>query len=242
MVKVPSTIPVEFAASLNIPLTALRVLEDFGSLSTDDVVLQTGAETAVGKAVIQLAKVKGFRTINIVGDGPGYHDAASLIKNLGGDIVVSAEYAASPEFSKLLADYTKPKLGISNAGSTPVDPNVWKVLAPGATVVSLGADKASGNAKAFSLATWYKNTAADARAQALATVGKLVEDGSVKVWVERYPLSDIKYALEQVSQPWRSREVVLTINDPPQAQTTGPKVDVAAVSHEFERIFNRLRA
>jgi len=237
VLKVPSTIPVEFAATLNIPLTALRLLEDFGALSAGDVVLQTGAETAVGKAVIQVAKAKGLRTINVISDVPGYLQNASFLKELGADIVVPAHYAESDKFSKLLADYTKPKLGISGGA---VDTGVWKVLAPGASVVSLGSEKPSAPAaKTFSLAAWYKKSSGDAKAKAISEVAELVEQGAVRVWLERYPLESINYALEKAAESDRIREVVLTINELPKPET--PKINLEQLNLQFEHEFNRLR-
>jgi len=237
VVKVPSTIPLEFAATLNIPLTALRLLEDFGSLKAGDVVLQTAAETAIGKAIVQVAKSKGLRTVNIISDVPGYPQNASFLRELGADIVVPADYAESDKFAKLLSDYDKPKLGIVGGA---VGAGVWKVLAPGAPVVGVGTEKPSApSAQAFSLAAWYKKSSGEAKAKAISAAAELVEQGQVRVWVERFPLASIKYALETAAETGREREVLLTINEP--SKTEAAKINLEQLKLQFEHEFNRLR-
>lgn len=80
--RVANDIPVDAAAtlfvkygghmylrSLNIPLSppsALRMLEEFVDLQPGDVVVQNAANSAVGQYVVQMAKDKGLRTINVV--------------------------------------------------------------------------------------------------------------------------------------------------------------------------------
>lgn len=58
LIRVRNDIPVEGAATLMInPATALRMLEDYVPLKEGDWVVQNGANSAVGLAVIQIAKV-----------------------------------------------------------------------------------------------------------------------------------------------------------------------------------------
>jgi trans-2-enoyl-CoA reductase len=64
---VPASIPVLQAAMLRInPPTAWRMLHDFVKLEPGDWVLQNAANSAVGRAVIVIAKSLGIRTVNIV--------------------------------------------------------------------------------------------------------------------------------------------------------------------------------
>ena len=60
--KISKSISVEDAATLSVnPSTAYRMLADFTTLSKGDVVIQNGANSAVGQAVIQLAALRGLR-------------------------------------------------------------------------------------------------------------------------------------------------------------------------------------
>lgn len=59
LIKIRNDISVESAATLMInPATALRMLEDFISLRAGDWIVQNGANSAVGLAVIEIAKVQ----------------------------------------------------------------------------------------------------------------------------------------------------------------------------------------
>lgn len=67
MFKVPNDIPEAYAATLSVnPSTAYRLLADFESLSPGDVIIQNGANSMVGLAVIQMAREKGIKTINVI--------------------------------------------------------------------------------------------------------------------------------------------------------------------------------
>lgn len=67
MVKVPSDIPAAYAATLTInPATAYCLLRDFEKLQPGDVIIQNGANSMVGLAVIQMARQMGVKTINVV--------------------------------------------------------------------------------------------------------------------------------------------------------------------------------
>lgn len=52
------------------PCTAYRMLKDFVQLKPGDVVIQNGGNSAVGQLVIQLCKVWGFKSVNIIRDRP----------------------------------------------------------------------------------------------------------------------------------------------------------------------------
>ena len=50
------------------PFTADRMLLDFAQLKKGDWVVQNGANSGVGQMVIQLARIRGFKTVNIIRD------------------------------------------------------------------------------------------------------------------------------------------------------------------------------
>jgi len=85
LVAVPNEIEPEQAAMLKInPITAWRMLHDFVRLEAGDWVIQNAANSAAGRAVIQIARELGFRTVNVV-------RRTELIEELraeGGDVVL----------------------------------------------------------------------------------------------------------------------------------------------------------
>jgi Zn-dependent alcohol dehydrogenase len=67
--RVPADLPIACAAAMVInPPTALRLLEEYVHLEPGDTVIQTGANSAVGKYVVQIAKAMGLNTINLIRD------------------------------------------------------------------------------------------------------------------------------------------------------------------------------
>ncbi|CAN1825506.1 Enoyl-[acyl-carrier-protein] reductase, mitochondrial [Linum perenne] len=67
--KIDKDSPIEYAATITVnPLTALRMLEDFTTLSPGDCVVQNGATSIVGQCVVQLAHLRGLHSINIIRD------------------------------------------------------------------------------------------------------------------------------------------------------------------------------
>jgi NADPH:quinone reductase-like Zn-dependent oxidoreductase len=67
------------------PLTAYIMLREVLKVQPGDWVLQSAAASALGKIVIKLSKVYGFKTINVIrNDG-----AAEQVRALGGDAVIN---------------------------------------------------------------------------------------------------------------------------------------------------------
>lgn len=57
------------AATISVnPFTADRMLLDFVDLKPGDWVVQNAANSGVGQNVIQLARIRGFKTVNVVRD------------------------------------------------------------------------------------------------------------------------------------------------------------------------------
>jgi mitochondrial enoyl-[acyl-carrier protein] reductase / trans-2-enoyl-CoA reductase len=57
------------AATISVnPFTADRMLLDFVKLKEGDWVVQNGANSGVGQNVIQLARIRGFKTVNVIRD------------------------------------------------------------------------------------------------------------------------------------------------------------------------------
>ena len=66
-IPLPDDIDIHQASMLTVnPATAWRLLHDFASLQPGDWIAQNAANSGVGRAVIQLARHFGFRTLNAV--------------------------------------------------------------------------------------------------------------------------------------------------------------------------------
>ena len=134
LTPIPADIPFEQASMLRInPPTAWRMLHDFVPLKPGNWLIQNAANSGVGRAVIQIAKALGLRTVNLV-------RRAELIEELraeGGDVVL----VEGDGLPKQIADATgdaKILLGLNCVGGESAL-RVSNVLAHGGTLVTYGA-------------------------------------------------------------------------------------------------------
>ena len=85
LVVVPTGIDPVQAAMLKInPLTAWRLLHDFVDLKTGDWLIQNAANSAAGRAVIQIAHELGYKTVNVV----RREELIDELRAEGGDVVL----------------------------------------------------------------------------------------------------------------------------------------------------------
>jgi len=77
------------------PATAYRMLHDFLKLSPGDVIVQNGANSAVGRFVIQIAKILKLDLINVVRNRPDIQGLKQELIELGANVVYTEE-----EFAK----------------------------------------------------------------------------------------------------------------------------------------------
>ena len=80
------------------PSTAYLILTDFVSLTSGSWVIQNSANSAVGRALIPIAKSLGLKTVNVV----RRDDVVAEIKAIGGDVVL----VDGPDLAKRVAAET----------------------------------------------------------------------------------------------------------------------------------------
>ncbi|KAI8852856.1 hypothetical protein BC829DRAFT_46942 [Chytridium lagenaria] len=120
------------------PCTAYRMLKDFRKLLKDDVIIQNGANSAVGQAVIQLARAWEIKTVNIVRDRPDLADLEKRLKSLGADMVIPEEALRKAEKLVLaLGGGRAPLLGLNCVGGKSAT-NVARQLGDAGVLVTYG--------------------------------------------------------------------------------------------------------
>lgn len=216
----------EYLACLPNLSTAYRLLEDFVKLKEGDVIIQSGANSMVGLSIVQLARLKGVKTINFIRNGPLYDDNVEHIKAYGGHIVDSYQYLNGPSFKRLISDLPKPKLLINNVGSDLVH-GMSKLLDHGSTVVTYGAMSnqpitvpASSfifknlTMRGFWLERWNKEHSLEERKAMYDHILSLCENKSLKIWTEAHQFEKgLDTALQRSREYGRARKVVLSLND-----------------------------
>ncbi|KAK4408889.1 Enoyl-[acyl-carrier-protein] reductase, mitochondrial [Sesamum angolense] len=136
--RIDKSTPMEYAATITVnPLTALRMLEDFVDLKSGDAVVQNGATSIVGQCIVQLARVRGLHSINIIRDRAGSNEVKQKLKELGADEVFTESQLDVKNVKSLLADIPEPALGFNCVGGNAAS-LVLKFLKHGGTMVTYG--------------------------------------------------------------------------------------------------------
>ncbi|KDR65742.1 hypothetical protein GALMADRAFT_148451 [Galerina marginata CBS 339.88] len=108
------------AATLTVnPPTAYNMLSDFVALQSGDWVIQNGANSAVGQAVIQIAAAKGLKTINLIRDRPDLEQLVQKLENLGATHVLTYDQLSDKSVREKVKEWTGGKairLGLNCVG------------------------------------------------------------------------------------------------------------------------------
>lgn len=219
-IPLPSDIDIHQAAMLAVnPATAWRLLHDFAPLKPGDWIAQNAANSGVGRAVIQLARHFGLRTLNVV----RRPELLPEILALGADVVVTEETDLRRE-ARQLCGGTLPKLGLNAVGGSSAL-NIANALAPCSPHITFGAMARQPLKipngllifqnlafRGFWLRRW-KETAPAAEIQSTyASLADLLHRGVLHTPVDRlFPLSELPAALAAASQDKRLGKVLLDL-------------------------------
>lgn len=126
------------------PCTAYRMLKDFVDLQPGEWFIQNGANSGVGRAAIQLGKLWGYKSINVVRKrDQGMDELKQDLQSLGADMVVTDEEVESKDFRDKIKTATNGgrepiRLGLNCVGGSLVN-SMAKHLAPDSHMVTYGA-------------------------------------------------------------------------------------------------------
>lgn len=91
------------------PTTAYNMLSDFANLKPGDWVVQNGANSAVGQAVITLAKLRGLNTINLIRKKENFSEVEHYLKSLGANHVLTYDDLEDRSISERVKEWTEGK-------------------------------------------------------------------------------------------------------------------------------------
>ncbi|KAF8938828.1 mitochondrial 2-enoyl thioester reductase [Dissophora ornata] len=123
------------------PCTAYRMLRDFKTLSPGDFIIQNGANSGVGEAVIQLAQPLGVKTINIIRNRPGHEQVAERLKQLGATYIFTDDQLGKLETKELVKSWIlkkEIKLGFNCVGGKPTT-EMARLLSKNGHLITYGA-------------------------------------------------------------------------------------------------------
>ncbi len=220
LVLVPNEIAPEQAAMLKInPITAWRMLHDFVRLEQGEWVIQNAANSAAGRAVIQIARELGYRTVNVV-------RRAELIEELrgeGGDVVLLDD----DDLRDSAAEATERapiRLALNAVGGESAL-RLAKIAAPEATIVTYGAMSLKPltlpngllifknlRFTGFWVNKWYEQATATERDETFARLFNLAQRGLLQTKIERtYSLGDFREAVGRAAEGKRKGKILFRV-------------------------------
>ena len=207
------------------PPTAMLMLSEFVDLQPGDWVIQNAANSAVGGYLVQLAKLRGINTINVV----RRESAIAAVREAGAEhVVVDAEDL--PRRVRALVGEVPVKLGIDCIGGLSTE-NLARCLSEGGTLVNYGAMSGERcmisprwfvfrdiTLRGFWLSQWFKKAAPERRLQVFGEVGRLIAEGHLHARVQAtYALEHVREAVQAAASGARDGKILLEPNGPSRA-------------------------
>ncbi|HYR21429.1 MAG TPA: 2-enoyl thioester reductase domain-containing protein [Chthoniobacterales bacterium] len=217
LVAVPPEIEPVHAAMLKInPMTAWRLLHDYVDLARGDWLIQNACNSAAGRAVIQIARELGYKTVNVV-------RRAELIDELrgeGGDVVLVDGEKLRDEVKDATSS-AGIRLGLNSVGGDSAL-RLANCLAFGGTLVSFGAMSLQPlkiptgflifkdlRFRGIWINKWYDDATMQERMEAFKPLFDMAKRGLLKTKVEKaYPIDDAKAAVAHAAQSKRSGKII----------------------------------
>ena len=204
------------------PITAFRLLNAFADLNEGDWVVQNAANSAVGGYLIQLAKKKGIKTINIV----RRESASKALIDLGADKVIVDGPNLTEQITQSVAGESV-SLAIDAVGGESFSRMVAS-LSYGGTIVCYGLMSMHPpvlpsmavifneiTVRGFWLAKWFEHASSADKQKTFAEVIGLVASGDLNAKISQtFSLDQIKEAVTAAGESGRDGKVLLLPNTP----------------------------
>jgi len=201
------------------PASAWGMLESFASLQEGDWIAQNAANSAVGRCVIQIARSRGWKTLNVV----RRPDVFEELKALGADVVV-LEGRDLREVSEEICGAARPRLALNAVGGASAL-NLANALADRGTVVTYGAMGRQPlkipngllifrnlEFKGFWVSRWLQSLPPAETTEMWNSLAALSMQGKLRIPVHRvFPLTALLAAVEEASSENRNGKVLLDL-------------------------------
>lgn len=212
--------PVQLSMMIVNPATALLMLEAFVDLKEGDWIIQDAANSGVGTYLIQLAKLKGLKTVNVV----RRPELVDSLKELGGDVVLVDGESLVKEVQEATGG-AHIRLGIDSVGGETTQ-RIADSLGQGATLLSFGSMSLEPyhlspqsivfkdiTFKGFWLSKFLKESKPEEVQALYARITGMILKKEIEGEVDTvYPLSKIKEAVAHSAQGKRSGKIIIAPN------------------------------
>lgn len=210
--------PLQMAMLTVNPPTASLLLSEFVALDTGDWVIQNAANSGVGEYVVQLAKARGLRTVNVVRRA----EAVAALEALGGDVVL----VDGPDLAQRVAEATGKaaiRLALDAVGGSATD-RLAQCVVVGGTVVNYGGMSGEPckvtptslvfrevTVRGFWLALWFRRATPAQQQAVYGDLARRIARGELHTRVHAtFPLSRIQDAVALAASGGRNGKVLLT--------------------------------
>lgn len=118
------------------PSTGYELL---GKLKEGDWFIQNGGNSGVGRAAIQVGRIRGLKSINVVRDRPDFEELKKELEGLGATHVITEEQASDKAFSKQIKSWTggKIKAALNCIGGKSAT-SIMRQLGAGGEIITYG--------------------------------------------------------------------------------------------------------
>ena len=199
------------------PATAALMLSEFVDLKPGDWVIQNVANSGVGGYLVQLAKLRGYRSVNVV----RRDSAIAAVAAEGADVVL----VDGPDLARRVkaAVAGQPiRLGIDAVGGAATE-RIAQCLAEGGTLVNYGSMSGEASVvsaqsfifkditlRGFWLARWFGMATRDEQRALYGELTKLVATGKLKARIQAtYGVEQIKQAIAAANAGERDGKVLI---------------------------------
>ena len=218
----PAGVPDDQAAGMFVnPATALLLTGDDGlAVRRGEWVLQTAAGSALGKMIVRLGRLNGFRTVNVV----RRREQVEELKRLGADAVLVGADGPLPEQVRGVVGPAGVRCALDPVGGA-TGTQAAGCLGDGGRLIVYGLlsgepiavdprDLITGSKRVqgFWLADWARTASLPAKLRLLRRVRALVADGTLGTAVgETFPLDRVADAVRAAAAPGKPGKVILRI-------------------------------
>lgn len=137
LVNVPNNLGLPEAATLFInPPTVYRMLKDYRDLMPGDTVIQNGANSACGLLAVQMCKILGVVSVNVVRNRPDIDNLKAYMRKLGATYVYTEDEIGNIDIFKT-GKVSRPLLALNCVGGKSAT-SILKHLGIGGVMVTYG--------------------------------------------------------------------------------------------------------
>ena len=221
VIPLPDSLPDDQAATFFVnPATAILLVTQVMKVPPGAWLLQTAAGSALGKMVIQLGKVIGFKTINVV----RRREQVEELKSFGADVVLVTEDGPLREQLRAATGLIGVAFAIDPVGGN-LGSQVIDCLTDGGELILYGLlsgepirvdprvlISGSKTVRGFWLADWAKHSSVVQKLRLIRTIRRFLQSGTFHTdVVKQYPLAEVNEAVVHAAKAGKGGKILLRL-------------------------------